>query len=409
MKSNIQEYDIRGSTKSNFAVGLLINSVPLGMYLNYFFSASFFSELLLVLSLLFFISYKKIVSHKINNFGAIFLFIIIFQIICIFYSLLNEAEDYYLTHLYLILLSISMFFSDLKTIDLEKSIKIAFFISCLTSIMGVFVLYANLVVGEEAWELKQNYEYYALEIFTISNGAIINFSCLMFLLARKKLILISLIFAILDFYIISYGGKRSPFMVLIAIFLLWVFFNKNILNEFLFKYFKFYSIVIFLLIFTGFNLSYIQEVFKNIYFGVRILLGDLNVQDSSGSAIMRVEAREWAYSFILSNFDFYKLLFGNGYMTRWLDNPLLQSFLDMGLLGFTAYFFIVIITPLYVFLKSRKNEFYIFSFSLCIYAIITCLNSGNPYLYTKFLPVIVLLFMDYIVRFKRNKSSFDKG
>ena len=46
---------------------------------------------------------------------------------------------------------------------------------------------------------------------------------------------------------------------------------------------------------------------------------------------MRYESREWAFDYI-ENFNFFEFPFGAGYMTRWLDIPILQSFLDMGII-----------------------------------------------------------------------------
>lgn len=55
---------------------------------------------------------------------------------------------------------------------------------------------------------------------------------------------------------------------------------------------------------------------------------------SGQSARMRYFAKQWAYDYIDIRFTAINFILGAGVMTRWLDVPILQSFLDMGIIGF---------------------------------------------------------------------------
>ena len=78
-------------------------------------------------------------------------------------------------------------------------------------------------------------------------------------------------------------------------------------------------------------------------------------------------------------------------MLKWIDNPVLQSYLDMGIIGFILYFSIVVIFPIRSFF-SLKNNLALFAILICLYNIFSAFSSGNPYLYIKYVPVVFLAF-----------------
>ena len=51
-------------------------------------------------------------------------------------------------------------------------------------------------------------------------------------------------------------------------------------------------------------------------------------------------------------------LFGKGYMTLWFDNPLLQSYLDMGIYGTLCCFYFFVLLPLRTLFSKKIYDNY---------------------------------------------------
>jgi hypothetical protein len=143
----------------------------------------------------------------------------------------------------------------------------------------------------------------------------------------------------------------------------------------------------------------VDDFFYNFYTGVLNIVGDSSVSDANGSAIMRYNARLWAYEYVEKNFTIVEYIIGGGYMTAWIDNPILQSYFDMGILGVILYLCIVIFYPINVYFKL-PNILALFAMLLCVYNIFSSYSSGHPYAYIKFTPVVVLAF---VMNTERNK------
>ena len=113
--------------------------------------------------------------------------------------------------------------------------------------------------------------------------------------------------------------------------------------------------------------------------------------DLTGSAKIRYDNRQETIN-IIRDFSFLNYIFGAGYMTKWIDNPLLQSYLDLGIYGFSMYFFYVVLKPLITIFKTR-NKYILFGCLLCFYNVFSSISSGNPYSFLKWDPIIFLLFI----------------
>lgn len=390
--------------KRDFAIALSFLAVPLGMYLNYFFDKKIFSELLLIIGLFFIFDFKRILNFKIINLGYFVGLIFLFQVISIFYLIYADEYRFFPMHLYLIFLILALAFCDLNKISVEYIIKYMFILSSLCVFLGGYFVYNGLVVGYEAWEIRQENPEYALEIFTITSAAVINFSICIYYISKNQIKLFCVFMIFLTLYIVVFGGKRSPFILLISTILFWMFFLKNKIKFNLIGYSVFGAFLMSIIIASNQSMrDYLFKIIDNSLLGIKILLGQSGVVDHTGSALIRVENREWALNLISEKFELIHIIFGYGYMTRWLDNPILQSFLDMGIIGLFIYLIVVIIAPCYKFFISSKSAIIILFFTFCLPAIVTCFNSGNPYMYKKFIPVILFLFILKVITVSRSK------
>lgn len=382
----------------NLGISLALIGVPLGMYFNYLFPFVKWSPVFMFLSVALITSYKNLFLGKLPSYSKGFTLLIVFQLLMLLYGAFsNNLNSQYLSfHLYVISLVFALA-SNEKKISYNKVILLTFCISGICTVLGAFFMWKGLITGEEAWQLRQDQDDYALEAFTVSNGAIINFVCALCLRFKNKLfkILLWILFA-LDIYILFASTKRTPVFVAIVIAILYIYRTGIVSAKLFFKYFKIVMLVLVVIALVYINL---EEVHKSIdkfiydlYSGTLNILGNSEIRDSSGSAMARYNAREWTYSYIDNNFDFLNYIFGAGYMTKWIDNPLLQSYLDMGIIGLFMYIWLILIYPIKSYFRLT-NILSLFAFLLCVYNIMASISSGNPYAYLKHVPIVFLVFV----------------
>ncbi|MBZ4043049.1 hypothetical protein [Flavobacterium hibisci] len=385
-------------------ISLSIIGVPLGMYCNFLYPFTEWSPIFMFASVVLIISYRNLLLGKLPSYNKTFTLIIILQVLMLIYGVFsNELTSQFLSfHLYVLALIIALSSNDNNS-NYNSVILITFIISCICTCFGAFFMWKGLISGEEAWELKQDNENYALEAFTAANGAIINFVCILCLNLRNKLLkVLLLLFSILDIYVIFMSTKRTPIFVLLLIIALYLYKTGIIDKKIFIKSFKIFSLLIILLLIAYINIGELQKLLDkfslDFYNGVLNILGDTDVKDSTGSAISRYKSREWAFNYISNEFVFFNYIVGGGYMIRWIDNPLLQSYLDMGITGFILYLYIVVIYPIKSFFKL-KNTISLFAVLLCIYNVVSTYSSGHPYAYIKYVPIV---FLAFIMNLKNN-------
>lgn len=394
----------------NFGIALSLVGVPIGMYLNYIFPFVKWSPVIMFISIICILSFKNLILGKLPSYNKTFKIILLFQLLMLLYgSFSSNLTFQYLTfHFYIVVLLLA-----LSSIERSYSpygvIHVTFYVSIFCSILGAFFLWSGIVTGEKAWLLKQENDEYALEPFTVAMGAIVNLvAALCYKSNNTKIIILQWLFILIDIYIVFISGKRTPLFVSLIIILVYVQKTGGISTKVFIKYLK-----LFLLFFVFFIVTYfyfdsfqilIDRYFLNFYNGVLNILGNTDVKDLSGSGIDRYTNREFAYSYISNNFNFFNYILGAGYMTKWIDNPLLQSFLDMGMIGFILYVYLVIFYPIKSFFKI-KNMISLFAFLLCVYNIMATYSSGNPYAYLKHVPIVFLSFILFLEKSHKKKSK----
>lgn len=382
----------------NLGVALSLSGVPIGMYLNYFFKASYFSEIIMIFSLLLIVDYINFFKLQFYKSSRILLGILFFQIYTLFYVYYSNNLSYLLMHLYFIFLIIFLCSRNRSNFSAEIIILYIFWLSLVTSILGLYFLYNGYLVGQEAWELRrENDTYTVLEVFTVSYGVLLNLICSFYYILKSKKLKIKallLLIIIVDFYVILFGGKRSPLLVSLVSFLFIFGAIDNIKKMKILVFIPFFIFIAFIaFIYINSNfIDYFISQYENIVLGIMTLIGISDISDKTGSANYRVYLRDWAIVLINENFTLLNHIFGYGYMTKWLDNPLLQSYIDMGVIGFIFYSFFVLFFPLFVYLKNKNNLVLTVFFCFCLYSIVTIFNSGTPYLYSKFIPIIILAY-----------------
>lgn len=381
----------------NVGIALAIIGVPMGMYCNYLFPKIQWSPVFMTISVILIFSYNNLLKLRFPSVNKYLVYAFLYQSLMLLYGVFSGAMtfQYFSFHLFLMFFILSLSTNKLITID-EFTITTVFYLSLPLSIFGATFLYNGLITGEVAWELRQENEKYALEIFTVSSGAIINLIAALFQIRKGNNVksTIAIFFVLIDLYIIIFGGKRTPLFVSLIALILYLFglvrwdFKK--IGTYIFLGFLILATVI---SFTPTLRDVLSSQIEDLYNGVQVLFGNTSVSDRSGSSLMRVINRDWTYNYIEFRFDFFNYIFGAGYMTKWIDNPLLQSFLDMGTIGFLFYFYFILYFPISSIRKAKGDRIIYFGTLLCLYNLVSVLNSGNPYLQIKHSPYIILAYV----------------
>lgn len=393
MKTSLHK---KSNLSTNIGIALILNGVPLGMYLSYIAPIVKWSHVLMFLSIALIVSPKNIFLRRLPSYNKMFTLILLFQFLMLFYGFLSDNLDFkYLNfHFYIIFLVIAIS-SVNHDINFKNLIKTIFIVTSLTSILGIYYLNSGIVTSSEDYLLRQE-DSFTLEVFTIAMGAIINFISTLFLISEKSFLkYVVWFFLVIDIVIVFLSTKRTPVFVLVIIFMLYFYKIRGINVKLSGKYVKF-----FFLIMISFLLLYllddsikkiIDNFVVNLLNGILNILGDTSVKDESGSALYRYQTRLWAYNYIGNEFNLFNYILGAGYMTRWLDNPILQSYLDMGVLGLFLFMFLVIVYPIRCYFRL-KHSVPLFCFLTTVHTMVSSYSSGNPYLYIKYTSIVLLAF-----------------
>lgn len=393
----------------SIGITFVLIGVPIGMYLNFFTNTTFGSSLTMFLSIIFLI-YKEKIHFKIKK---EFISLFLFQIIMLIYWSISKSESasiQYLTfHLYILALIFSL--SNSNNVNFNQVIKCTFFISILLTIIGVIVCGKGLVTGDIAWNLRNENENYALEPFTVSSGALIGYYSGL-CIDKRGIInkILTTVILLADIYIIWTCGKRTPLVLLILCTLIYIKKSTSLSHQnILFLSIKiiiFASIIFIVLIQNSDIQEELQRYSTHLYNGILNILGDKSVSDLTGSAIARAQFRTMAIEYIQNQFEFGNYILGNGYMERWnqIDNPILQAYLDMGVIGAIGYIGFVIILPIKK-LFYKVNTIQLFFIFCCLYNVFSSISSGNPYTYQKY-HIICLLIFSFITINKYKKHIY---
>ena len=102
--------------------------------------------------------------------------------------------------------------------------------------------------------------------------------------------------------------------------------------------------------------------------------------------------------------NFKELLFGFGYKDKYLDFPVLQIFMDLGIVGSIPYYIIYIIYPILKIIRKREYTFldYIFIMNL-----LNFISVGQPYDFIKLVPVVIWYSFSEVFKEKQFEKSYN--
>lgn len=382
----------------SIGIALTATGIPIGMYLNQFLPIVKWAPVIFSMSIILIINWKNVFKFKFPSKNKIFNWIILFQIVMLIYGLNSGTmtTQNLSFHLYICALCFALMTLSANNINDKLPVYI-YLMSLPCIILGVLVCQLHWVSGEEAWRLREYSENFVIEPFAVANGAITNIfaACCVF---RKNIIfkMFCLISIIAGFYILFESDKRTP-VVVALIGILYFMYCKRMMSVNIVSKNMIYIFILIIIFIIGYltipYLTYkVDTMFENIISGIANILGDTSVSDSRGSGIMRYERRLKVYDYINTHFTPINYVMGGGYFIMWVDNPLLEAYLDMGILGGFLYFLIILYYPFKIIKRKINNDSIILFGCTALYAMLSVFNSGTPYMAIKYIPVCFLAF-----------------
>ena len=382
--------------KLNIGLSLVLVGVPLGMYLNDMYPIVKWSPIIMTLSVLLIFNWKNLIHLSFPSYSKIYGVLLLFQLICLMYGAFssNMSGQYMSFHLFLIALCLAISTVSVRTsiFAYPKLIGYVFTVSVVCCILGAYNTFRGRVTGDEVYMLKQLGEY-AIEPFTVAMGSLVNYFAGLMMLRVSKFRFFVFFAMLLDVYTILFTDKRTPLFVLV-VGMLWYLYVNDMLHfsKRMIKGIGLIVLVFVCLYSVDFFQNKIDYFIENTYNGVLVLFGDTSVSDATGSAIERTYSRRWMADYIALNGSLYSTIFGFGYMTKWLDAPILQAYLDMGIIGFFFYLYLIVVFPVRIIIKKYNAPTLVFALAVSLYSIASIINSGIPYQYVKYTPVVFLAF-----------------
>lgn len=383
---------------------LSITGIPLGMYLDFLLKGfTHWTTLFMVLSVILLVNWKNLLRLRFPSYSPGFGWIILFQFVMLGYaasrimnftSMRELLDPHYLTfHFYIIALCFA--YSTINDCsDFDQFVESVFWTSIPSVLLGAIFCYLGLVIGDAAYLLKsEDRDSFNIDPLTVSLGALYSFYSVL-LITKKSIkgLILKYLIAVLSLYVLLDCGKRTPMIILLISIIIFCYVRR----KFSLRLSDLRIIVAFIILSIGayFSIDYVQErinlFFESFYNGMLGIMGD-DTADYNKSIAERLYRRKWAEECI-DDFSIINYIFGRGYLFSWLDFPVLSAFIDMGLIGATFYFFLIVLFPVHVILRRINNDNLIIAILFSLYPLFTIASSGIIYSPSNYVTICILTF-----------------
>lgn len=147
----------------------------------------------------------------------------------------------------------------------------------------------------------------------------------------------------------------------------------------------------------------LENVFNFFINGIKTYLGASEKEDMAAS--IRMGSLDEVKENYFHNSSISEILFGRGYMTKWVDIPIAQAIYDLGAIGGLFYIIAGVIVPIKYVLKKQTEPILIFAQCLVLQIIFNNVSSGCPY--GVFLPIIFMVLLAKREKEKINEDITD--
>ena len=381
--------------RQKIGICLVLVGITISMFLNFFLPGTYWTPFVMGLSCLLLCD-RTTFSGRIH-WNKIFKYILTFQLIMLCYFLVSFNEELahqikfkLLTfHLYIICLTFIL----MKTPSLRdlNYLPFVFVVSSFLTLLSSFCHFSGLIEMDRMY----NQENSVLEVFTCNAAAFVNFSSSLLLLYKSKKCLLPIYFLMIfmDFYVIMQSAKRSFFVSALAVAILFLYKIRQLKKGLLISFVMVFLLIIFIPQVRDLAITFIERTidgFSTVFIDKKSTYVDWDDSASIRAWSQRVALQK------LQSFGFLNYLFGGGYYCWFFDNPLGESYLDMGLIGLFFYAYIVVFIPLKFYRKCDKNNsnqllfFFSALMNICI-----ILTNNDPYNYINYVPICMMALYSY--------------
>ena len=388
----------RGMLEMGIALSLV--SIPLGMIVKVIWGNMIFGNLLMALGLLMMFPYHRMRDGiRLNLQSGVMIFVILSFV----YYIFSDFDE----PVYLLYLGVTLFFSvglSLskygKDFSLDNTIRYIWLFS-LVSVLGGLYCFVSGKLSFLSGLLDFNEEGDTIyDGLTMGSVCIMQIICSFYFISKDDNSLLErylmFLLIILDFVMTLMAFKRTPLLIALVI----IFYYLRRLGYLALTPRK---VICFILVFLAIMVYVISNselseavatISENTFEGISSLVtGDHTGHSLTNSTDVRIENRDAAFGMI-AHFDVLEYMIGRGFMTFWFDMPLVQSYLDMGVIGLVLFAFYTVYLPLYsVFSKIRKNRIVLLCGMFAFPGAVCCLTNGHPYFQSLWMPVSLLCFV----------------
>ena len=388
----------RGMSEMGIALSLV--SIPLGMIVKVIWGNMIFGNLLMALGLLMMFPYHRMRDGiRLNLQSGVMIFVILSFV----YYIFSDFDE----PVYLLYLGVTLFFSvglSLskygKDFSLDNTIRYIWLFS-LVSVLGGLYCFVSGKLSFLSGLLDFNEEGDTIyDGLTMGSVCIMQIICSFYFISKDDNSLLErylmFLLIILDFVMTLMAFKRTPLLIALVI----IFYYLRRLGYLALTPRK---VICFILVFLAIMVYVISNselseavatISENTFEGISSLVtGDHTGHSLTNSTDVRIENRDAAFGMI-AHFDVLEYMIGRGFMTFWFDMPLVQSYLDMGVIGMVLFAFYTVYLPLYsVFSKIRKNRIVLLCGMFAFPGAVCCLTNGHPYFQSLWMPVSLLCFV----------------
>lgn len=385
-------------TIAEFGLALIITAIPIGMFAKIFLGQMQLGNITMAIGFCFLFPYKNFFISGHSHWTKLNRNILMFFFLSFTYFFMTGYND----NMHLVYMAVPVFLCIAlsytnyeEDLIIEHVIYFTWILSFLCVVCSLYIyrsgIYNDLVIEYNSDSNNQM----LFDALTVGYISIINIcSSLCLLLKKYKARPIQILYflsIILSLYVIVLTFKRTP--LLISFFSIFFFLWKcwdSISSKY--KLLSFILLILFIFLVNVGEFK-IKESLYNTTTGLIDLIFGTNSYDSTNSASIRYYARKDAFDQI-SEFSTMEMIFGAGYMKNWCDIPLLQAYIDMGILGFVLWSLNIVWLPIKTIIKCNKDSLdTIWAVSITLYALFSCVSSGHPYMHIKWIPIVILVFI----------------
>lgn len=369
--------------REQFGSALLL----LGLSLSWCISAligiedSRFTQVVMIFSIIPFLP-GLFTAYK-ANISLVFFLLFLYQAIITFSAVyLGKNEDLvYNLYLFAVIIALASTKTDENKLWNKNS---AFF---LTGICIVLIFFTNNIIGKESFYGRGGIGYTNNYPVLAASMLITLFYSLTFYKYKSKItyFIINAVLSVMVMLNVFSAVSRTAIMGFLLAIVIFVLKRSSRKYNKAFILFAFFACIIMVITVPSFEEAF--EAVKDLFArGINSLLGINANTKTEISAFTRKELREEAFAKIANEMHFKEFLFGFGYKNKYLDFPILQIFMDLGLCGALFYDVIFIFYPLIKIIKKNNYSFLDYIF---IINSLNFISVGEPYDFIKLVPVIL--------------------